>query len=446
MIKNKIKKLEMGERFLILSHTYIMTGGDLLIDCHVKKLIEGAKNRDTAAFEQLIEPWRKTILYRCIRLTNTQDAEDVAQEALLNIFKSLPTLKDPEKFEPWLYAVVNRTCAHAVEKLKRDRTKTMLVNLEEYEELAGNEERREFLPHEYAEDKEKREILMRVIDELTPEYREALLLFYYDQKSYKEIGEIMEKSEQQVTNLLFRGKASIKKKLEKEANTEILFSTIPIGGISILTKALQADADSLITKQMCENLSAGLYKTISFGNVTPDASNTAVSPKSVTFKILVGIVAVSGLIAAGILAAGNREEVPATESLPSKTKAVENPTVSEEEPVSSEPPSSETVIITMVDMIGAEYETMLLSFETGEIDEASWQAFLDDIGANIEDEAYSPDGMEYRIYILQKQDKQLALFERKDTARGKLDVLHQFGNQADGIPYMTDVILLFDAI
>lgn len=54
--------------------------------------------------------------------------------------------------------------------------------------------------------------------------------------------------------------------------------------------------------------------------------------------------------------------------------------------------------------------------------------------------------MEYRIYILQKQDKQLALFERKDTAGGNLDILHQFGDTVEGIPYMTDVILLFDAM
>lgn len=416
-----------------------------MIDSHTKKTIEGAINGDMAAFEQLIEPWRKRILYRCIRLTNFQEAEDVAQEALLNIFKNIRTLKDPDSFEAWLHAVVNKTCAKAMRNMKKDRSQTILVDPEEYEELAGSEEMSEFLPYKYAEDREKRELLMRVIDELTPEYREALLLFYYDQMSYREIGEIMEKSEPQVTKLLFRARASIKKKLEKAGNTEFIFSTIPIGGIPILAKAFCADADNLITEQMCENLTAGLYQAISSGNITADSSGTTGFTKSVTFKIFAGIVAVSGIIATGILIANNQEEEPTAQSLPSKTQVVESPAVSEEEPAPSELPF-ETTIITIEDMIGEECETMLFSFAAGEIDEASWQVFLNDIGAELANESYFQDGMEYRIYILQKQDKQLDLFERKDTVGGKLDVLYQFGSQSDGVTYMADVILLFDAM
>lgn len=60
------------------------------MDSDTKKLIKRASKGDAAAFEQLIEPWRQTILYKCIRLTNAQEGEDAAQEALLNMFKIFP--------------------------------------------------------------------------------------------------------------------------------------------------------------------------------------------------------------------------------------------------------------------------------------------------------------------------------------------------------------------
>lgn len=422
------------------------------MDSHVKKLIEGAISGDEAAFEKLIEPWRKTILYKCIRLTNMQEADDTAQEALLNIFNSISTLKKPEKFEAWMNAVINRTCARTVKRLEKDRSRTVFVNPEDYEGLI-DDYRSEFLPQEYAEDKAKRELLMKVIGELTPEHREVLLLFYYEEKTYKEITEIMEKSEKQITNLLSRAKYSIKKKLEKETNSELIFSVMPIGVIPILSKAFQADADSLITEQMCENLTAGLREAMSSGNNIQNSSYAGSSAQSATLKIFIGIVAVSGLIATAILSSNRQDKSPPPEDAPVQAAeeiATERTVAEETAAATVEPaPSASTadsLIITIEDMIGEEYKELLLVFEAGDVDETSWQEFFNDIGAKLENVTYAQDGTEYRIYVLQKQDKQLLLFERKDTIGGKLNILYQFGSQAEGIPYMIDVIMLFKSI
>ena len=57
------------------------------------------------------------------------------------------------------------------------------------------------------------------LDELKPDYREALYLTYFEGMSYQQAAEVMGKSEKQITNMVYRGKARLRGLLEREGIT-----------------------------------------------------------------------------------------------------------------------------------------------------------------------------------------------------------------------------------
>ena len=75
------------------------------------------------------------------------------------------------------------------------------------------------LVEEVIRTKERDQILHICMDELKADYREALYLTYFEGMSYQQAAEIMGKSEKQITNMVYRGKARLRGLLEREGIT-----------------------------------------------------------------------------------------------------------------------------------------------------------------------------------------------------------------------------------
>src|SRR5512136_3407576 len=73
-------------------------------------LVVGAILGDLSAFNVLACRYRPAVLRTARLIVPQDDADDVAQEALLLAFKALPSLEDPAKFAAWLRAITRR-CA-----------------------------------------------------------------------------------------------------------------------------------------------------------------------------------------------------------------------------------------------------------------------------------------------------------------------------------------------
>ena len=72
------------------------------------------------------------------------------------------------------------------------------------------------LVEEVIRTKERNRILHLCMSELNQAYREVLYLVYFEDMSYRQAAEVMNKNIKQVTNLVFRGKESLRKLLERE--------------------------------------------------------------------------------------------------------------------------------------------------------------------------------------------------------------------------------------
>jgi RNA polymerase sigma-70 factor (ECF subfamily) len=144
------------------------------------ELVERAQRGDAEAFEALVnESGHRlyAIAYRILR--DSDRAEDALQEALIEIWDDLPTLRDPERFEAWTYRLV----VHASYRLaKQERRRIARVR----EILPGPGR-----PDDVSEVVDRDEI-ERLFRRLTPEHRAVLVLRHYVGLPVNRIAEVLE--------------------------------------------------------------------------------------------------------------------------------------------------------------------------------------------------------------------------------------------------------------
>ena len=81
------------------------------------QLIQKILSGDEAAFGVLVNKHQKSVHALAWRkVGDFHDAEEITQDTFLQVYKKLPTLKDPYKFAGWLYVIANRLCIDWIRK------------------------------------------------------------------------------------------------------------------------------------------------------------------------------------------------------------------------------------------------------------------------------------------------------------------------------------------
>lgn len=148
------------------------------------------------------------ILYIDGYLSDIHEAEDL----MINVFSYLLT-KRPHIRDGGLKAYLYKAARHMALRYKSKRR--AVFSLEDLTE----EPEGETLIEEVVKSKERSRILRLCMGRLHRSYREALYLTYFEELSYGEAAEIMGKNIKQITNLVYRGKQSLRELLEKEGIT-----------------------------------------------------------------------------------------------------------------------------------------------------------------------------------------------------------------------------------
>ena len=84
-----------------LPPTFVETG----VETPDEVLVVAAILGDFAAFDELVSRYRPAVVRAAQAIVGRDDAEDVAQDALLLAFKALPSIEDPQKFAAWLSVI-----------------------------------------------------------------------------------------------------------------------------------------------------------------------------------------------------------------------------------------------------------------------------------------------------------------------------------------------------
>lgn len=155
------------------------------------------------------------ILYLNKFVNNIFVSEELMEETFFKLVTKKPRFSGKSSFKTYLYTVGRNV---AIDYLRKN-SKRVDMSDEILEKCISNEES---LENSYI--KEERKIqLHQVMEQLNPDYAQSLYLIYFENFSNSEAAEIMKKSRRQFENLIYRAKASLSEKLEREGFTyEIL--------------------------------------------------------------------------------------------------------------------------------------------------------------------------------------------------------------------------------
>lgn len=178
--------------------------------------IEGLKAGDEKAFRELVDAYSKDLFNLCLNIvTNTEDAEDLAQESFIQAYHSINTFREGSQLKTWLYRIaINKCYDHLRWKKRKKRFGIMqpLFNKEDEPiEIPSNFQH----PGIVSDNKEMAKVLFAAIESLPDNQQTAFVLYEMQGMDYNQIAETMELSVSAIESLLFRARATLRKKLEK---------------------------------------------------------------------------------------------------------------------------------------------------------------------------------------------------------------------------------------
>ena len=167
----------------------------------IRKILSG----DDAAFSILVEKYQESIHALAWRkIHDFQYAEEIMQDTFLKAYNKLPTLKNPNQFAGWLHVIAKRLCIDWVR-----RQKPLMQSLEEThpQEIDESSYTQHLSEQRMTERTEYcHELVQQLLEKLPENERTVITLYYLDEMSTKEIGEVMGVSVNTITSRLQRAR------------------------------------------------------------------------------------------------------------------------------------------------------------------------------------------------------------------------------------------------
>ena len=158
-----------------------------------KELVSRMQHGDMQAFDELYERY-KDDAYRlaCLITGSRTDGEDLAQEAFVTCAQSIKSLRDGSKFRPWLLKTLSRAAWKYCRKAKRESALSAVLRTDEQRRL-------------YA-----------ALDTLDEKRRVTVVLYYFDDRSVREIAQATGVTEGTVKSRLFSARRHLRQALTEE--------------------------------------------------------------------------------------------------------------------------------------------------------------------------------------------------------------------------------------
>lgn len=161
-------------------------------------LVSKARDGDLDAFDALVRAHSAAVYRVALRLLgDAGDAEDAAQEAFLQAWRSLRRFRGDSSFATWMYRIVTNRCLNIL----RSRRETAPLEDEGASSAPG--------PEQVVVARSEFAVLRQAIDELTPGQRATLVLREFEGCTYEEIAEILELSVPAVKSRLHRARVEV---------------------------------------------------------------------------------------------------------------------------------------------------------------------------------------------------------------------------------------------
>ena len=172
---------------------------------------------DHNAYALLVERYKSYVFTLTLRFTkNREDAEEVSQDIFVKAYRALADFKGTAKFSTWLYTIVNTTC---ITFLRKKRLDVRSLDDERTFEIADSQD--SGFSANQVEQKSKQNMVNQAIAMLNPDDAEIITLFYKNEQSLEEIGQILGLEANTAKVRLHRARARLKDKMEKYFAEEV---------------------------------------------------------------------------------------------------------------------------------------------------------------------------------------------------------------------------------
>lgn len=188
-------------------------------DGYEDRLVERLKRRDEAAFNELVELYQAKVFRLVLRMIGDRaEAEDVAQEVFVTVFKSIDGFRGDSKLSTWLYRVATNHCKNRIKYLSRrargqKRELDEIADRDAIESASMTTSAQVPRPDAALEGRQTEQMIQRALGELDEEQRELIVLRDIENLSYEDIQKVTGLPEGTVKSRLHRARLALQERV-----------------------------------------------------------------------------------------------------------------------------------------------------------------------------------------------------------------------------------------
>jgi RNA polymerase sigma-70 factor, ECF subfamily len=170
-----------------------------------EKVVEIVRNNDNEIYAEIVKRYQEKLLrYASYLVKDEEKAADVVQSTLIKAYVNLNSFNTSKKFSSWIYRITHNEAMNIVKKYKKE-----VVMQDGFDGESEIDIEKEY------DKKELKQMVRKCLDGIPLKYKESLSLYYLEEKSYKEISDILRIPIGTIGTRINRGKLLMRKICQK---------------------------------------------------------------------------------------------------------------------------------------------------------------------------------------------------------------------------------------
>jgi len=158
-------------------------------------------------FRDIVNTYSAQVYNHALKLLkNQEDAEEATQDVFMKINKAIDLFRGDAKLSTWIWRITTNVC---YTRLAKKRLHVTSIDDSDIDPVDTRSVLKELTT------KEQNDIIDSALTQIPPQQASVLMMFYYEERSYKEIAEIFNLPEGTIATLLHRGREHLRKELLK---------------------------------------------------------------------------------------------------------------------------------------------------------------------------------------------------------------------------------------
>lgn len=176
--------------------------------------VQQLQQGDESAFRRLVDTYQDQVYNLCFGFSHrADDAEDLAQEVFVEIYRSIHQYRGDAQLSTWIYRIATTKSLEWIRRNQRKKRRAFFQAKRGDDAELDNIKTIEAHPGVQLENQERSRILFWAIDQLSTKQRTAFTLHKVEGLSYQEVSKVMDMSLSSIESLMFRAKKNLQKKL-----------------------------------------------------------------------------------------------------------------------------------------------------------------------------------------------------------------------------------------